>query len=140
LAYHRADVEDPYRAYRPWFHAATVYNLAWGLSVLVYPRWYLWLAGMDDSAAPFAQGIAMMVAVYAYGYYLLARDPERYAPFIWIALAGKAFGAIGFVACVSAGTLPWRFGLNALMNDLVWFPAFLAFGLRHARGSHKMPS
>ena len=39
----------------------------------------------------------------------------------------------GFAGCVANGTLPWRFAANALMNDLVWLPAFAAFALRHAR-------
>src|SRR5215217_7228225 len=75
--------------YRPWFRAAVVYNLAWGISVVAYPRWFLWFAGLDQAAAPLAQAIGMMVAVYAYGYHLAARDPERYRDYIWIALAGK---------------------------------------------------
>lgn len=124
---------DIYRAYRPWFWAAVVYNVTWGVSVVIYPRWFLWSANAGDTAAPLAQGIGMMVAVYAYGYYLLARDPDRYAQFIWIALAGKLLGAIGSVGCVVAGTLPWRFVVNTLMNDLIWFPAFWSFALRHAR-------
>jgi hypothetical protein len=125
-------VADTFRAYRPWFWAAIVYNLTWGVSVILYPRWFLWFANAGDASAPLAQGIGMMVAVYAFGYYLLARDPERYAPFIWIALAGKTFGA-GYVSCVLSGALPWRFGVNTVMNDLVWLPAFLTFALRHAR-------
>ena len=71
----------------------------------------------------------MMVAVYGYGYYLVARDPVRYRDYIWIALAGKVFGAIGYLVCASTGTLPWRFGVQTLMNDVVWFPAFFSFVL-----------
>jgi hypothetical protein len=126
-------VTDPFRAYRPWFRAAVVYNMVWAAAVALYPRGFLQLAHMSDQAAPLAQCIAMMVGVYAYGYYLLARDPARYAPFIWIALAGKALGAAGFVAAAMSGSLPWRFGVVTLTNDLVWLPAFSAFALRHAR-------
>lgn len=119
--------------YRPWFRAAIVYNLAWGGAVVFYPRWFLWFAGLGDASAPLAQGVGMMVAVFAYGYYLLARDPERYAHFIWIALAGKVFGAAGYIACATGGTLPWRFGWMTAMNDVIWLPAFWAFALTHAR-------
>jgi len=119
--------------YRRWFVAAVLYNLTWGLSVVVYPRWFLWFAGLDASAAPLAQGIGMMVAVYGYGYYLVAREPDRYHDYIWIALAGKTCGAIGFVVCASTGTLPWRFGAQTAMNDLVWFPAFWSFVLQRTR-------
>jgi hypothetical protein len=126
-------VADTFRAYRPWFWAAVVYNVTWGVSVVVYPRWLLWFVGSSEASAPLAQSVGMMVAVYAYGYYLLARDPERYAPFIWIALAGKIFGAVGFLYCALAGGLPARFGVVTLMNDVIWLPAFWAFALRHAR-------
>jgi hypothetical protein len=126
-------VTDQFRAYRPWFWAAIVYNLTWGISVVIYPRWFLWSANMTDSATPLAQAAGMMVAVYAYGYYLLARDPARYAPFVWIALAGKTFGAIGYVSCAVTGALPWRFGVVTFMNDVIWLPAFWAFALRYAR-------
>jgi hypothetical protein len=119
--------------YRRWFLAAVLYNLAWGIAVVVYPRWFLWFAGMDASAAPLAQGIGMMVAVYGYGYYLVAREPERYRDYVWIALAGKTFGAIGFVACALGGSLPWRFGVQTVMNDVIWFPAFWSFVLTARR-------
>jgi hypothetical protein len=62
-------VTDQFRAYRPWFWAAIVYNLTWGISLVIYPRWFLWSANMTDSATPLAQAAGMMVAVYAYGYY-----------------------------------------------------------------------
>src|SRR5436190_19432080 len=123
-------VPDIYRAYRPWFWAAVIYNLVWGVAVIIHPQWFLASANAADASAPLAQGIGMMVLVYAYGYYLLARDPERYAHFIWIALAGKTFGAIGYLAYAWNGGLPWRFGLNTLTNDLIWFPAFWTFALR----------
>jgi len=119
--------------YRRWFRAAVIYNLAWGLTVVVWPRGFLWFAGLPADSAPLARGIGMMVAVFAYGYYLLARQPERYAQFIWIGLAGKTFGAVGFLACALAGVLPWRFGWMTALNDLVWFPVFWAFALGYAR-------
>lgn len=124
---------DQFRPYRPWFWAAVVYNVTWGTSVVVNPRWFLWSANVSEASAPLAQSIGMMVAVYAYGYYLLARDPARFAPFIWIALAGKMAGAIGFVTCAFGGALPWRFGVNTVMNDVIWLPTFWTFALRYAR-------
>ena len=91
-------MDDVYRRYRPWFYAAAAYNLLWGAAVVINPGPLLHLAGMRDRGAiPLAQVIGMMVGVYAYGYYLLARAPDRYAALIWIGLAGKTFGPIGFL-------------------------------------------
>ena len=71
--------------------------------------------------------------MYAYGYYLLARDPRRYAGFIWIALAGKTLGPIGFLYSAATGALPWSFGWICLFNDVVWWPVFWRFALAHGR-------
>ncbi len=82
---------------------------------------------------PLVQVIGMMVGVYAYGYYLLAREPERYSGLIWIALAGKTFGPLGFAYSVSTGALPWSFGWICVFNDLIWWPVFWRFAIKHAR-------
>jgi hypothetical protein len=77
--------------------------------------------------------MGMMVGVYAYGYYLLAREPRRYCGLIWIGLAGKTFGPIGFVYSAATGTLPWTFGWICVFNDLIWWPIFWRFALTYAR-------
>jgi hypothetical protein len=128
---------DALRAYRWWFYAAALYNLLWGLGVLAFPRVLLDIAGVDDAGAiPLAQVIGMMVGVYAYGYYLLARAPQRYAALIWVGLAGKTLGPVGFVYSAATGALPWSFGWVCVFNDLIWWPAFWAFALKHARRPH----
>ena len=126
-------MDDVYRRYRPWFYAAAVYNLLWGTAVVINPDPLLYLAGVRDRGAiPLAQVIGMMVGVYAYGYYLLARAPDRYAALIWIGLAGKTFGPIGFLYSAAIGTLPWTFAWVCLFNDVIWWPAFWTFALKHA--------
>ena len=75
----------------------------------------------------------MIVGVYAYAYYLLARDPVRYCGLVWVGLAGKMFGPVGFVFAALKGDLPWSFGLINLTNDVIWLPAFVLFVWKHAR-------
>lgn len=120
--------------YRRWFYAATIYNLVWGLVAILFPVPLFAALGVTPPNYPsLFQCIGMMVLVYAGGYYLLAKDPIRYAPFIWIAIAGKTFGPIGFVYAAGIGELPWIFGLNLITNDLIWWPVFWMFALRYAR-------
>ena len=129
-------MDDAFRRYRPWFYAAAAYNLLWGAAVVINPGPLLHLAGMSDrGAVPLAQVIGMMVGVYAYGYYLLARAPQRYAAFIWIGLAGKTFGPIGFLYSAAVGALPWTFAWVCLFNDLIWWPIFWSFALKHGRAN-----
>jgi hypothetical protein len=125
---------DQMRPYRRWFYAAAIYNAGWAIAVTVFPSPLLRLIGVavDSSMMPFIQVIGMMVGVYAIGYYLLARDPRRYCGFIWIALAGKTLGPLGFVYSASQGALPWSFGWVCAFNDVIWWPVFWRFALIHA--------
>ena len=126
---------DPLRRYRLWFRAAAAYNVVWALVVTVFAEPLMETAGIDAGTAgvPFVQVMAMMVGVYAIGYYLMARDPIRYCGFIWIALAGKTLGPLGFLYYASTGVLPWTFGWTCVFNDIIWWPVFWRFALQHAR-------
>lgn len=84
------------RAYKLWFLAAAVYNGLWSIIVTVFAERIIQACGLTGTlSSPFLQVIAMMVGVYAYGYWLLYRDPIRYANFVWIGLFGKLFGVFG---------------------------------------------
>ena len=120
--------------YKSWFYAAAVYNALWGTAVVIAPRYLGSLVGLQSpESIPLIQSIGMIVGVYAYGYYLLARAPERYSGLIWIGLAGKTFGPIGFIYCALLGKIPWSFGWVNVFNDLIWLPAFWSFALKHGR-------
>lgn len=118
---------------RAWFWAAAVYNALWGVVVAAFPAVLLDAAGLAHSAAPLARVIAMMVGVYAYGYYLIATQPERYSGFVWIGLAGKILGLAGFLVSAARGEIAWNFAWISLLNDGVWIPAFALFAWNHAR-------
>ena len=116
------------RGYRKWFYAASVYNLVWGTVAGLFPSLPFALLGMPPSNYPaLMQCIGMIVGVYAIGYLMVAIDPDRFGPFVFIGLAGKVLGPIGFVWAASRGELPWRFGWINVTNDLIWLPAFIPF-------------
>ena len=127
-------MNDEFRVYRRWFYAAAIYNAVWGIAVVGFPGTLLQFAGMSaPDALPLVQVVGMMVGVYAYGYYLLAREPQRYSGLVWIGLAGKTFGPVGFLYSAMTGTLPWTFGWVCLFNDVIWWPVFWRFALEQAR-------
>jgi hypothetical protein len=122
------------RSYRVWFYAAAVYNVVWAFFVCAFPRWCIELMGIGEYVSPpFLQVLGMVIGVFAYGYWLLGRDPVRYCGIVWIAIAGKVLGPIGFVFYALRGELPWTFGATILTNDLLWWPVFIVFALRYAR-------
>lgn len=122
------------KAYKGWFWAATIYNLVWGVVVSLMPDLPFRVAGMEPLNHPMImQCVGMMVGVYALGYYYLARDPVRYANFVWVGLLGKTLGPLGFFVGFLMGEIPGRFFFIVLFNDIIWWPAFWMFALRHAR-------
>lgn len=120
--------------FRPWFIAAAAYNALWGAAVVVWPSLLMRLAGVQTPAVePFVQCIGMIVGVYALGYALVAKDPVRFGPFVYVGLLGKVLGPVGFLLAAGEGRLPWSFGWVNVLNDLVWLPPFAVFALQVAR-------
>jgi hypothetical protein len=114
--------------YRPWFYAAALYNLLWGVVNIFFPSLFFNLIGMaPPNYLPVWQVVGMFVLVFAPAYWWAARDPLRHRHLIVIGLLGKILGPIGFVWSALNGQLPLAFGLTLLTNDLIWWPAFGLF-------------
>lgn len=114
--------------YRPWFYAAAVYNLVWGSLVILFP--FLIFELLDMPAPNYAalwQVTGMFVLVYAPAYWWAGRYPARHRHLILIGLLGKILGPIGFVWAVAMRQLPLAFGWIILLNDIIWWPAFIAY-------------
>lgn len=119
--------------YRPWMRrwlaVAGVYNLVWGLAVVVAPDAGFRLVGLeplDGIGRSIWQCLGMVIGVYGIGYLAASMDPLRHWPIVLVGLLGKIFGPIGFVWCASRGQIPWAFGATILTNDLLWW---IPFGL-----------
>lgn len=126
----------PFARYRPWFAAAALYNLLWGLAAILQPRLLFDLLGLPiPTPLPIWQVVGMFVLVYAPAYAWAARDPYAHRHLILIAALGKILGPIGFVWSAASGALPLAFGWTILFNDLLWWPAFFAFLRAAARQS-----
>jgi hypothetical protein len=122
----------PLRRYRGWFYAAAAYNLAWGTAAIVWPTFFFRLLGIAPRASSTIwQALGMMVLVYAPAYWWVAHDPARHRHLVLIAMLGKTLGPLGFLWGLHTGALPLAFGLTILMNDCLWWPAFIGF-LREA--------
>jgi hypothetical protein len=124
--------------------AAGIYNLLWGLFVILRPvdlfRW----AGIEPlpNYPELWQCMGMVIGVYGVGYLIAAFDPDRHWPIVLVGLLGKVFGPIGFAWSAAGGRLPWSFGAVILTNDLVWwipFGAVLWAAWRHHREEATCP-
>ncbi len=105
--------------------AAGIYNLIWGLVVVLLPEASLRWIGLATHAYPqLWQCIGMIVGTYGAGYLIAARDPFRHWPMVLVGLLGKVCGPIGFVWGLADGTLPAAMTWTILTNDLIWWLPF----------------
>ncbi len=128
----------PHEAVPRWMPAvlrfAAVYNLAWGVAVVLFPTAPFRWAGLPLPNYPsILQCLGMVIGVYGVGYAIAARDPVRHWPIVLVGLLGKIFGPIGFVWTAWHGEFPWSAGLIILTNDVAWwlpFTAILLYALK----------
>lgn len=117
---------------QPWMKyvliAAGVYNLLWGAAAILFPLSMLaWLGvAAEPLAVTFWQCIGMIVGVYGIGYLIASSSPYRHSLITLVGLLGKILGPIGFLAAITAGTLPTSMAWTILFNDLIWWAPFLA--------------
>ena len=124
--------------YRPWFYAAALYNLLWGSFTILFPHLYFdWIGIPRPTYLPLWQVVGMFVLVYAPAYWWAAQNPQQHYHFIIIGLFGKLFGPIGFIWSLSTGQLPLAFGWTLLTNDIIWWPAFMAYLYEVHQGKSK---
>jgi len=117
-----------FQRYRPWFLAAAIYNLCWGVIVVALPALFLDLLRIErPSVIALWQVVGMMVLVFAPAYWWASRDPWAHRHLILIGTVGKFLGVLGFLVATSLGQLPWTFGVLVLFNDIVWLPGFALF-------------
>ena len=108
------------------FLLAGLYNVAWGITVIIYPNWMFDLFGMDESNYPFLmRGIGLLVGLYGYGYWVVSRNLHRYPQLVVIGLLGKVLGPIGWGYFVLIGQLLPASLITILFNDLMWIPFFV---------------
>lgn len=127
---------------RPWMkrvlQAAGIYNLLWGLVVVLFPAATLRWAGLSTPVdyPQLWQCIGMIVGTYGVGYLIAAANPLRHWPIVCVGLLGKVCGPIGFAGGLLAGTLPPAMTWTILTNDLIWWIPFTMI-LWHAYRDHE---
>lgn len=114
-------------------YLAGIYNIFWGIIVVLFPNQLFALAGMEISNYPeLFQCIGMMIAVFGVAYIAAYHDPVKYWPIVLAGLIGRILGPIGFIIGVIEKKFTWMAGLTIITNDLIWIlPFFLILKLSY---------
>ncbi|HJQ38317.1 MAG TPA: hypothetical protein VKB93_14365 [Thermoanaerobaculia bacterium] len=121
--------------HRVVFAIAGAYNLGWGAYSALDPQWLFRFAGMPLSNYPeiFAC-LGMVVGIYGFLYWEVARVPERGFLIAAIGLLGKVLGPIGLVQLIASGAWPLKSAVLCVTNDFIWWIPFALY-LRDARAA-----
>jgi len=110
------------------FRAAAVYNVCWGVGMILYPNFMFDFFGLPRMNYPFVMsGMALCIGLFGYGYWMVAEDMRRYPPMVVIGLLGKGLGPIGWAWTVYTTDLPLKTMWMNVFNDLIWLPFFIGY-------------
>lgn len=110
------------------FALAGAYNLAWGAYSALDPQWLFRFAGMPLANYPeiFAC-LGMVVGIYGFLYWEVARAPERGFLIAAVGLLGKVLGPIGLVQLIASGAWPLKSAVLCVTNDFIWWIPFAVY-------------
>ena len=116
---------------------AAIYNLLWGVWVVLFPNHFFELVGMTLPIHPMIwQGMGMVIGVYGLGYWWAAQNPMIHWPIVAVGLLGKIFGPIGFFLNYFSGNVPFEFIYTLFTNDFIWWiPFFLILNKARNEGN-----
>ena len=114
--------------FRKWFYLHSIYNFVWGSLVILFPKLYFNLIGMNPPMyLPIWQVVGMFVLIYSPAYYWIAGDPKKHFHLVFIAFLGTLFGPLGFLWSIINNLIPAQFGWTIITNDLIWWPLFFGY-------------
>lgn len=104
---------------------AAVYNVLWGMWVVIFPNHFFELVGMNLPTQPMIwQGMGMVIGLYGLGYWWASYNPFRHWPIVAIGFLGKILGPLGFVFNYLEGKVPFEFFYTLITNDFIWWIPF----------------
>src|SRR5450755_2322974 len=96
-------------AHRTLFISAGCFNILAGLPMLVVTVTFAGLMGLqlNPTATMFIQLTACIILVFGGAYWMIARDPDRFRPYIPLGIILKAAVIAIFYGHWLAGSIPW---------------------------------
>lgn len=102
--------------------AAAIYDLLWGVWVVLYPNAVFQMAGIAPPPYPeLWQQFGLAVAIGGIGYAIASTNPTRHWPIVLIGYIGKVLGPFGFWRAATQAHLPWSLAWMVVVNDLIWW-------------------
>ena len=103
------------------FRSGAIFNILAGLSFLLAPGPMSTLMGfeLNPVASMFAQVVFGLVVAFGVAYWMIARDPVRYRPYIMLGLLLKVMVVVIFFGHWLVGNIPWPLPTLAI-GDIIF--------------------
>ncbi len=124
----------------PLLRFAGGWNLLAGFGMIVfYHEGFKALGAVKPSPALSIQVLGVLVALFGWGYFLVAAAPVRNRNLLMLGFWSKAAATLLSVAYVALGRLPWWFSLVVFAADTIYLPPFFAILRRIDRMADEGP-
>jgi hypothetical protein len=121
------------------FRIAAVYNIAWGVTVSLFPNLFFDIFHIERINYPFVMsGLGMCIGLYGYGYWVVSCDLRKHPELVILGFLGKTIGPVGWLWTVLTTPLPLRTMWTNVFNDLIWIPFFIAYFIWYRRHAHDL--
>ncbi len=113
----------------PWMRwvlrIAAGWNLLAGLSMILFYHEGFQALGATKPIPPLSiQVLGVLVALFGWGYYLVASAPVRNRNLLMLGFWSKAAATIFSLVYVASGQLPWWFTAVVFLADTIYLPPF----------------
>jgi hypothetical protein len=103
---------DRERPLLPWMkfllRFVAVFNIAAGAQMTLATKWTYWTIGMEEPKLDFPMKlVGILVAIFGYGYYLIARHPLENRNVLFLGMLSKGFGSVLGIYYILRGKLPF---------------------------------
>ncbi len=124
----------------PWMplllRIAGAWNLLAGFAMVVFHHEGFKILGATKPSPPLSiQVLGVLVALFGWGYFLVASDPVRNRNILMLGSWSKAAATVCSVFYVAVGQLPWWFTIVVFLADTIYLPPFFAILRRIDRES-----
>ena len=115
----------------PWMplllRIAGAWNLLAGFGMVVFHHEGFKILGATKPSPPLSvQVLGVLVALFGWGYFLVASDPARNRNILMLGFWSKAAATLLSVFYVAVGQLPWWFTIVVALADTIYLPPFFA--------------
>lgn len=109
---------------------ATIYNLAWGLFIYIFPdSFFQWVSVSKQNAPDLIAILGLVYGIFGLCYLVVALYPLKYWYLIFLGVISKLVGDFWLYLGFMHPHTNKKFLFHVIMNDLIWILPFIIIAI-----------